>query len=214
MSERIVIFSGGNLGEWAFEYARSGDILVGVDRGAWFLVGHGRAPALAIGDFDSVSPDELRQIENASGQFITCDPVFKDLTDTEMAFEWALRRRPEEIVMLGVLGTRWDHSLANVHLLRKAADAGISSFIADEHNRIAMVSGPGIHRVTRSRFAQVSLLPLSLEVRGITLRGFQYPLERAALALGQSLGISNVLVSESGSVEVAEGLLLVIESID
>nr|WP_274377232.1 hypothetical protein [Desulforamulus putei] len=44
--------------------------------------------------------------------------------------------------------------------------------------------------------------------------GFQYPLHRATLTLGHSLGISKVLQEETGKVEIATGQLLIIKSKD
>lgn len=211
---RILIFSGGDLGSWALQHIRPGDVLAGADRGALFLVQHGFTPDLALGDFDSVTAEEATIIERQSRSFLTCDPVMKDWTDTEMAFNWALEQRPREIVMCGVLGTRWDHSLANIHLLRKGLDAGIGCRIADAHNQIALMDANNPMQLERSRYAYVSLLPLTLQVTGITLEGFQYPLYDATLAIGQSLGISNVLLEPVGRITITDGLLLVIQSDD
>jgi len=214
MSSRIVIVSGGTLGDWVSGYIQSGDLLVGADRGALFLVRNGYRPALALGDFDSVTAEELDEIRQGSDALIDCDPVMKDWTDTEMAFNWALDRRPAGIVLLGALGSRFDHSLANVHLLRKALQHGIPSLIADRHNELRLL-GPGqATALHKGKFANVSLLPLSAEVTGITLQGFLYPLTEATLSIGQSLGISNVIVEESGHVSIRDGMLLVIQSKD
>ncbi|ULL19182.1 thiamine diphosphokinase [Paenibacillus sp. H1-7] len=211
---RILIFSGGSLGKWSLEAISPGDILVGADRGALFLLQHGYIPDLALGDFDSVTAEEVKQIEKGSRSFISCDPVMKDWTDTEMAFNWALERKPSEIVMLGVLGSRWDHSLANLHLLRKGLEAGVPCRIVDAHNQITLLDSSSPLMLARSRFANVSLLPLSLQVTGITLQGFQYPLNDATLTLGQSLGISNVLLEPQGRIAITDGLLLVVQSSD
>jgi thiamine pyrophosphokinase len=212
--KRAVIFSGGQLGQWALSEIRDNDMLIGADRGALFLVQQGYRPDVALGDFDSVSKDELRQIEACSKHFTACDPVMKDWTDTEMAVRFALQQEVSEILLCGVLGTRWDHSLANVHQLRQALDAGVDCRIVDAHNELTLLSGPSKHSVVKGRFSHVSLLPLSLEVRGITLLGFQYPLYEATLTLGQSLGISNVLLGSEGRITLREGLLLVIQSTD
>lgn len=211
-SARVLIFAGGSLGEWALRDIRPNDLLVGADRGALFLVRNGFEPDLALGDFDSVTAEELEEIRRNSKSFLDCDPVHKDWTDTEMAFNWAMEQKPSEIMLLGALGTRLDHSLANVHLLRRGLQRGIRCSILDAHNYVTLIDRFAM--VANRGFAHVSLLPLSLEVRGITLHGFQYPLQRAALTLGQSLGISNVLVADPGMIEVEEGLLLVIQSKD
>ncbi|TMV50745.1 thiamine diphosphokinase [Paenibacillus mesophilus] len=215
MSDRVVIVTGGTLGEWALEQLRPRDVLVGADRGALFLVRNGRRPTLALGDFDSVTAEEREEVRRHSESFIDCDPVMKDWTDTEMAFNWALERNPQEIVLLGALGSRFDHSLANVHLLRKGMERGVRCSIVDACNEILLL-GPAQLDVTlvKGNYTHVSLLPLSLEASGITLQGFLYPLTDATLTLGQSLGISNVIIGETGHVEIRDGHLLVIRSKD
>jgi thiamine pyrophosphokinase len=212
--KRIAIATGGAIGAWALEELRPDDVVVGADRGALFLVRSGIRPALALGDFDSVTTEELEEIRRGSEAVDVYDAIDKDWTDTELAFRWALERRPREIVMLGALGTRFDHSLANVHLLLQAAQAGVPCRILDASNEIRLALGGETAVVRRSRFRQVSLLPLSPEVAGITLGGFQYPLLDATLRIGQSLGVSNVLLAEEGSIRVREGWLLVIQSVD
>ncbi|MBR8661737.1 MULTISPECIES: thiamine diphosphokinase [Brevibacillus] len=209
---RIILFAGGNLGDWALEEVEAGDCLVGVDRGALFLIRHGLRPRLSIGDFDSVTPEEWAEISAHSEEVRSCDPVLKDMTDTEMGFVWALDQGAQEIVLTGALGSRFDHTLANVHLLWKGLRSGVRCRIVDAANDIMLVDreltlGP-------SRFPHISLLPLTPEVTGITLSGFQYPLEHATLRLGDTLGISNVLTADSGTISVASGCLLVIRSKD
>lgn len=210
--KRTLLFAGGNLGDWALEDIREDDFLIGVDRGALFLVRHKRKPHLAIGDFDSVNTEELAEIQQQSDQFLTCDPILKDFTDTEMAFNWALERQPDEIVLLGVLGTRFDHTLANVHLLLKGLRAGILCRIIDEKNEVMLIDRP--ISVSKGRYSHLSLLPLTEQVTGITLEGFQYPLDNATLRIGDSLGISNVLLGKQGTIQVESGQLLVIKSMD
>ncbi|NEW08013.1 thiamine diphosphokinase [Paenibacillus sp. SYP-B3998] len=210
--KRIAIVTGGTLGEWTLEELREDDILVGSDRGALFLIEHGLQPHISMGDFDSVTAEEKDRIRSSSHAFLDCDPIYKDLTDTEMSFQWALEQKPASIVLLGALGTRFDHSLANVHLLRKGIEYDVPCTIIDASNEIMVIDQPT--RIQRGRYTHVSLLPLSLEVTGITLHGFQYALHKATLQIGQSLGISNVLLMQEGLIELDSGLLLVIQSKD
>ncbi|MBD0382441.1 thiamine diphosphokinase [Paenibacillus sedimenti] len=210
--KRIVIVTGGTLGEWFVEEIKEGDVLVGSDRGALSLIEYGFQPYISMGDFDSVTEEERDQIRASSHTFIDCDPIYKDLTDTEMAFEWALAQDPSHIILLGALGSRFDHSLANIHLLRKGLSLGIACTIIDASNEIILINMPT--HIRRGSYTHVSLLPLSMEVTGITLHGFQYPLRQATLQIGQSLGISNVLLEQEGLIELETGLLLVIQSKD
>ncbi|AQS60429.1 thiamine diphosphokinase [Desulforamulus ferrireducens] len=209
---RILIFSGGHLGPWALQEIQEGDFLLGVEGGALYLLQHSYQPDFALGDFDSVTPQEQTIIKQGSKKFWSCDPVNKNETDTELAFTWALNQKPREIVLLGALGSRLDHSLANVQLLYQSLQAGIPCRIIDEKNQVQLLKDK-LH-ITKSRFTQVSLLPLTLEVRGVTLSGFQYPLHNATLTLGHSLGISNILLADTGTVQITSGLLLVIQSAD
>ena len=209
---RILLFAGGNLGSWALRDIQKDDWLVGVDRGSLFLVRNGLIPHLSIGDFDSVSAEEMAEIERHSEAVSSCDPVMKDLTDTEMALTWAIEQQPEEIVLIGVLGTRFDHTLANVHLLQKGLQAQIDCRIVDEKNEIRLIDRECT--IVSEHFANVSLLPLTPEVTGITLTGFLYPLDNATLRIGDTLGISNVLSAEKGTVQIKSGKLLVMKSKD
>lgn len=211
-NRRILLFSGGNLGDWALTDIQDDDVLVGIDRGALFLVRHGLTPHFAMGDFDSVTEEELREIKSKSPELDSCDPIMKDLTDSEMGFIWAIQQKPREIILLGALGTRFDHSLANVHLLRIGLENNIPCRIVDTTNELMLINSSS--RIRKSRFSHVSLLPLTMDVTGITLTGFQYPLNKATLTIGQSLGISNVLVADTGTIEIDSGYLLVIQSRD
>ncbi|WP_042161840.1 thiamine diphosphokinase [Paenibacillus gorillae] len=214
MKQRILIFTGGRLGDWATKLVQPQDYLIGADSGALFLIRNGFTPDIAIGDFDSVTGDELAEIRLHSKALIDCDPIDKDFTDTEMAFRRALEQQPSEIALIGALGTRFDHSLANVHLLSLALEQEVAASIIDEHNQIRLAQGPQTLSLNKGNYAHVSLLPLSQQVTGIYLTGFQYPLADATLQIGQSLGISNVILDDSGTIRFAEGILLIIQSKD
>lgn len=209
---RVLIFSGGTLHTGAISYIKEDDFLIGVDRGAYFLYVNGIKMDAAIGDFDSVTNIEKEKIIANTKEILSCDPIDKNETDTEMAFHFALKKQPKEILLFGGLGTRFDHSIANIQLLYSGLQAGVESKIIDERNEIQLVNSQLV--IHKSRFRNVSLLPLTLEVKGITLEGFQYPLNNATIRIGESLGISNVLDGEMGKITVSSGILQVIKSND
>lgn len=211
---RAIIFTGGRLDDWALKYIQPGDLLIGADNGAAYLTERGYSLYAALGDFDSVTDSMKESIRANSGQFIECDPVMKDASDTQMAFEFALRQNPAAIVICGALGSRFDHSLSNVQLLVKALDRRIDCMIADEHNEITIAGANRPVQITRKHFAYASLLPLSSTVTGVTLEGFRYPLDNATLTLGNSLSVSNELIADEGVVSIQTGKLLVIQSKD
>jgi thiamine pyrophosphokinase len=213
MTRRALIVAGGALGPETLRRIRPDDFRIGVDRGALFLVLAGHPPHLALGDFDSVTAEEMAAIRAAAAELYACDPVDKDWTDTELAFREAVRRGFRQIAIVGALGSRFDHSLANVHLLRQAHEAGCELTIADDQNEIRLCAGR-CRLEADEHYRYVSLLPLTPEVRGVTLEGFRYPLRDATLTLGWSPGVSNELAADAGTIEVADGLLLVIRSRD
>ena len=58
-------------------------------------------------------------------------------------------QNPEQLLLIGGLGTRFDHTLANVHLLRQTVEQGIDAWIIDKHNRIRLLADSELyHRVT------------------------------------------------------------------
>ncbi|PDO10791.1 MAG: thiamine diphosphokinase [Candidatus Reconcilbacillus cellulovorans] len=229
-TRRAIVFGGGRLGRWALDDIRPDDLLVGADRGAAFLVRHGLHPAAAIGDFDSVDAATRERIRRQSGVFLDCDPVDKDRTDLEMALDWVLELavggtsegttenavdpRIGEIELRGATGTRLDHTLANIFLLRRPVLRGVDAALRDATNRVRLAVPGRPVTVTRGPYRYVSLLPLAGEARGVTLAGFKYPLENAVLVAGSTLSVSNELAAETGTVIVAEGELLVVESRD
>ncbi|RKP56910.1 thiamine diphosphokinase [Cohnella endophytica] len=212
-TSRALIFTGGRLGSWALTYLKTEDYLIGADRGAFFLVDRGYSPDLSLGDFDSVTPEQLNRIESASRELISYDAVDKDWTDTELALREAIGRGYRNIVLFGALGTRFDHSLGNVYLLALAHEQGCSLTLIDEHNEISLCAD-NFRLEQYDCFPYVSLLPLTSIVTGVTLHGFQYPLLDATLKHGQSIGISNTLDAPCGTITIGSGQLLVIRSRD
>ena len=68
---------------------------------------------IAVGDFDSASPETVRAAE-ASGTRVERHPAAKDATDLELALDRALELHPARIVVLAVVGDRLDHLFSTV----------------------------------------------------------------------------------------------------
>ncbi|MCM3039232.1 thiamine diphosphokinase [Paenibacillus motobuensis] len=211
-AQRVLIFAGGSIDPSFIEEIHLDDLIIGADRGALFLVEHGIRPHFSVGDFDSVSPIELENITKHSEQMLACDAINKDLTDTELAFDIAIKQRPDQIVMFGVTGSRLDHTLANIHLLVKSLEQHIPCAIRDHNNYVTLTDSS--ITIQDQGFTYVSLLPVTTEVTGIDLTGFQYPLHNATLIMGQSLAVSNRLEDKVGTITIRSGLLLIIQSKD
>lgn len=197
------------------DYQDQNEIWVGVDRGVFFLLKNGLIPAIAFGDFDSVSTKELAVIEGQVKQIKRYMPE-KDETDMELALNWALEQDAEVIRIFGATGGRLDHLFANIQLLFKPFNEGKRTeiILIDKQNNM-FLRGPGSYQIKKCLEKKyISFIPQTLSVKGITLTGFKYPLKNRHISIGSTLCISNELVGDYGTFSFSEGILLVIRSDD
>lgn len=174
---------------------------------------NGITPDLVIGDLDSL--DKSYQ-ETLDRQGISMDvyPVEKDATDLELALQKAAAKMPSAITIIGAFGTRWDHSLINLHLMAKFTREDMAVCLLDEGNTARAVV-PGCWLNFSGRAGDfVSLIPLTPIVKGVQTKGLAYALQDAKLAFGSSLPVSNRLSGQVGSVFIAEGKLLLLHYYD
>lgn len=240
---QALIVSGGHL-EDSFAAAYIGrhsfDLTVAADSGLGFFARNGRIPDYIVGDFDSADHKTLEYFSaSANGdtpnlfgkplggklggqeetesrkvpKILRFCPE-KDETDTEIAIRTAIGQGCHTIHLLGATGTRMDHLLGNIHLLGMAMEQGVECLMVDPHNRIRMVKESFVLKKEEQYGDYLSLLPVTAEVKGLTLRGLKYPLDHALLECCHTLGISNEIVGEQAEVSFEAGVLLVVESKD
>ena len=135
-------------------------------------------------------------------------PVQKDLTDTEAAIVEVMRRGFSDIDIIGGTGTRFDHTAANVMLTKKYLRKGMNVRLLDKHNCIFAIEDTAAFRDEAGKIC--SFLPADTLVRGVTLQGFQYPLIKEDVVLGDTRTISNRIVEKQATVTVEEGVLIVV----
>ena len=79
-----------------------------MDRGSLFLIEQGICPDLAVGDFDSVSEEELALICSQSKNLLQAQPEEKDDTDLELAVKAVFARSPQaQVTILVLLAGAW-----------------------------------------------------------------------------------------------------------
>ncbi len=190
------------------------DERIASDSGMEFFRRAGMMPDIIIGDFDSVKTETLEYFkEYGNIEWKKLNPM-KDDTDTEAAIRLAIEMGAESITLLGATGSRIDHMLANIELLGIGLEENISITMLDRHNRIRMIdSGITIKKDEQyGRF--VSLIPYSMRVENVCLRGFKYPLDNYCMRKFNSLGISNEITEAEAHICFTDGILLVIEADD
>ncbi len=209
---KAVIICGGEIRDYQYikKYLKDAGLIIAADSGAMHLSGFNIVPHILVGDFDSAGPEVFSQVSPKTQ--IVRFPVEKDMTDSELAVKTALEKGATHIVLLGAVGTRADHSLSNIFLLKKLLDSGINAVIADEHNEIRLINKS--ITIKREEGCYISLLPINGSAKGVTTTGLYYPLHNATLEVGSSLGISNTFLENEAQVTLDEGYLLVIKSKD
>ncbi len=180
------------------------DFLVGVDYGAYQLAKEKIPMDLAIGDFDSVTEEELNLIEDYAKEIVKL-PAHKNETDSEAALMY-LQKYPEmKVEMHGTFGKRFDHLLNNFHLLGKYKFS-----LQDDSNKIFKLN-VGNHKIF-SNYDYLSLFTLENAV--INTRGVKYPLTNTSFTMEDTYLSSNEIVDEYATLEILEGSVIVVLSND
>lgn len=197
----------------AYQKEQQFDYHIAVDGGMSFFYRNGQIPDLLVGDFDSAEQEVLDFFIKKQVPFERHKPQ-KDATDTELALCRALDRGSTEIHILGGTGTRLDHTLGNIRVLGLALERKIPCYLVNATNRIRLVQHEAVLQREEQFGKYVSILPFTTALKGLTLRGFQYPLEQAVMEGYHALGASNEIVSPQAVISIVDGVAIVIESKD
>ena len=112
--------------------------IIVADGGARLLKKYDFQANLLLGDLDSIGDESLSYVEK-NGIEIKKFPAKKDFTDTELALSYLVDEGYKDIIILGALGTRLDHELANLLNLKKLYKNGIRAKIEDDYNEVIYV---------------------------------------------------------------------------
>lgn len=192
--------------------------IIAADKGLEACFHLGLVPDRIVGDFDSADSDILGMYHDEDK--IIRLSAHKDYTDTHVAVDYAIsmiKKRmscsDDRILIYGATGSRIDHMLANIGLLKRTAESHIDAFIVDENNCIRAAWGDTVIE-RNEEYPFISLIPFFGDVFDVSLSGFEYSGSHISLLQGDSLGISNSITSEKGSIRFKDGMLLIIESRD
>jgi thiamine pyrophosphokinase len=169
----------------------------------------GLAVDLAVGDFDSVSPQTLAAAV-ASGCRVERHPIAKDATDLELGLRAARSWGADRIVAVGGHGGRLDHLLANILVLAgpALADTMVEAWMGPARVYVARPHRPVV--LEGSAGELVTLLAVGGAAREVRTDGLRYRLAGEDLAPCSSRGVSNEMVGALAEVALGEGVLLVI----
>lgn len=209
---KTVIISSGEIYDYGFchDIVHSADRIICADGGTRHAINMSLTPHVIIGDMDSTA-DKYIQYFRKKGVEVVQYPRDKDKTDTHICVEFALPFSTE-IILLGATGSRIDHMIANISLLKLGLERNIPISIVDNKNHIRLIKDSII--IEGSKGDYFSLIPFSERVEGISTKGAHYELDGAVMEFGDPYGVSNYFEHETVEVRIKKGYLLVIKSED
>ena len=186
-----------------------GDLIIAADSGLNNAKTLDLAVNAVVGDYDSLGHTP----EVDAGVEVITVPTEKDVTDTQLAVELALARGSTEIIIIGGLGGRLDHTLSNLAILEDLAEKRVRAVIEDGQNRVRLLRNDSTI-LPRSGYTYVSLLALDPLCKGVEIEGVKYPLKGAKLERKFQYAVSNEITGNCCFISVRKGSLLVVESRD
>lgn len=208
---RSVIFANGELPEAQIVHSllTSSDFIVAANGGSRHLHRLGIAPALLIGDSDSLPSDVNAWLERNEVERHNFD-VNKDATDLELAIETVAEMGVPQILLLGLAGGRVDHMLANFALLAQAPQRNIAMEAIVGRQRITPVWDR--HNIVGAIGHTLSLIPWGGDAHEVWTTGLQWDLHGETLLFAGSRGVSNRITEENVDIWLEGGILLVVHS--
>ncbi|MBY4986068.1 thiamine diphosphokinase [Streptococcus suis] len=206
---RIAVIAGGS-----FDcLPEPADLYVGVDAGSLRLLDHSLPLDWAIGDFDSVTPEELGRIKAQAERFLQASAE-KDDTDLELALKEIFKAYPQaQVRIYGALGGRMDHMMANLFL---AAEPDLAPYMEQielmDRQNIIRFRAAGRHRLSPiAGMKYISFMPS--DQSRLTIRHAKYPLDTSNYFFKKCYS-SNEFIDRDIDIQLDQGYVVLIYSKD
>ncbi len=187
------------------------DYIICSDGGANHAYNMNIVPDYILGDLDSANKNIIGYYKSKNVKFEKF-PTKKDETDTELCIELSDKLKAKEIHLIGALGGRIDHTIANVNLLYYIRKRGITPKIISEKEEVYIAIDEEI-TIYGEIGDTISILPIKNDAKGVTLNNLEYPLENYNMEFSRPLGISNVMTDINCNIKVQEGSIIIIKNI-
>ncbi|MBY4962807.1 thiamine diphosphokinase [Streptococcus suis] len=206
---KIAVIAGGSLAC----LPEPADLYVGVDAGSLRLLEASLPLDWAIGDFDSVTPEELGRIKNQAERFLQA-PAEKDDTDLELALKEIFKAYSQaQVRIYGALGGRLDHMMSNLFL---PAEPDLAAYmeqieLVDSQN-VVRFRPAGQHRLSPiAGMKYISFMPS--DQSRLTIRHAKYPLD-ASNYFFKKCYASNEFIDRDIDIQLDQGYVVLIYSKD
>lgn len=207
--EQVIIALNGQLQGRVEDYIpiikREDSTFIAADGAALLLEKLGIVPDIILGDLDSLTDNKLLYYKKKNVEIIKY-PVEKDETDGELALKYCLKKGLDTIIIIGARGGRLDQQLANIFLLEYAYYHGLTALIKEPDLEMGLIVNKKVFYNCDGEC--LSLIPLSKQVSGVSIKGCKYELNNEQLFRYKTRGISNLIIEESAEISLKEGLLI------
>ena len=207
--QRMLIFANGELPDInrAQALLQKDDYMICADGGTRHALALRVRPDLIIGDLDSTEQGVLRKFKEQDVN-IELYPRDKNETDLELAIQRALELNPKQIVIIAALGGRLDQTLANIALLTDPRLSTLDIRLDDGLEEILVCRDRA--EVHGRSGDIVSLLPWQGAVSEIQTTNLKWVLHKETLYPDKTRGISNEMTSDTASISIGSGLLIIV----
>jgi thiamine pyrophosphokinase len=203
---RAFIYTGGKINKQNItEHPKGDDIKIAADSGYENAIALGEKPDILLGDFDSISVRPDKDIETVEV------PSEKDFTDTQLAIETAVRKGADDIVIIGGLSGRLDHTLSNLSALEDLWSKRIHAVATDGFNRVRYIDSSSA-LITRSHYKYLSVIAVSDVLKGVDIEGCKYPLKNAKISRSFQFAVSNEITGNCALIAIRKGKAFIVES--
>ncbi len=210
---KAVIISGGKepSKDLLYREIKDVDMIIGADKGCEVLYKYNIKPDYILGDFDSANEDIIKSIETKALGKIKFKRE-KDYTDTELAYNLAVEKGADEIILLGATGTRYDHALSNFGLMLRGLKKSIKVKIIDDNNYIFLTDKSITLKGNKGNI--ISFQAYCEEVKNFNITGAKYNLTNFNLKLGDSITTSNEFLEEEIEITFDSGIVMILYTND
>ena len=184
-------------------FLNSAETIICTDGSADKLLAHGRTPDVIIGDMDST---KLKK-DDFKGVWISS--LNQNKTDLQKTLDWCIANNLNDVIVLGAMGKREDHSLGNLHVLDAFSRKLKMKFVT---NYAVIYSFKGKRTFSSLKGQQISIVAIE-NVKSISTVGLKYELNNEQFSPACN-GISNEAESDEFTIETTEPIWLFINHLD
>jgi thiamine pyrophosphokinase len=205
MKRCIIIANGKSPTKKVVEYffKKGFNTIICADGGANSAKKLGIIPDYIIGDLDSV---ENKVLNYYHGKSKIVQVKRQNDTDVEKCLKFAIKKKYEEVILLGVTGDRLDHTICNLGIVLKFFNK-IKIHISAENS---FLSAYNKSVEVKSRINETISLYAFNKQTIITSKGLKYPLTKSNLTFGKNESTSNVSTSQNVQLKISGGIVFVI----